>query len=156
MNNVKKQKLKVKKDSASRVKRKGNTKGTGLGLQKSLKKLKKKAWKVFSIWVRKSNANFNGYVACCSCGDQYLWNSGEIHAGHWIHDKLDYDERNVHPQCYKCNLKFNWKKATTGYAIFMARKYGVDEMDKLRKEAYLKGNNYSIQELEEIIKKYEC
>ena len=120
----------------------------------SLKSLKNKAWKIFSIWVRSSKADHAGYVPCCSCGQQYVWNSGEIHAGHWIHDKLDYDERNVHPQCYKCNLNFNWKKATTGYAVYMARVYGVKGMEKLRSEAYQKGNNYSRQELLDIIQKY--
>lgn len=116
------------------------------------KKLFKKAWKLFSISVRKEKADFAGYVNCCSCGTAYLWDSGEIHAGHWIHDKLDFDRRNVHPQCYKCNLKFNWKKATVGYAIYMANKYIPEEMEQIRKDAYEKGNNYTIQELEEIIK----
>lgn len=120
-----------------------------------IKKLKAKAWKVFSIHVRKSKADFAGYVACCSCGIQYIWNSGEIHAGHWIHDKLDHDERNVHPQCYKCNLKFNWKKATVGYAVYMAKTYGAEEMEKLQKEAYKKGNNYTRDELKIIIEKYK-
>lgn len=122
----------------------------------SLKSLKKKAWKIFSIWVRKSKADHAGYVACCSCGDMYPWNSGETHAGHWIHDKLDYDERNVHPQCYRCNLKFNWKKATSGYAIFMARKYGHKEMERIRQDAYKKGNNYTREELKDIISSYKA
>jgi hypothetical protein len=122
--------------------------------KRTLAQLKKDAWKVFSIWVRKNEADWRGYVACCSCGQKYIWNSGEIHAGHWIHDKLDYDPRNVHPQCYKCNLKFNWKKATTGYAVYMAKRYGPEEMEKLRREAYLKGNAYTRQELEKVIEKY--
>lgn len=36
----------------------------------------------------------------------------------------------------------------------MAKKYGPEEMDRIRKYAYEKGNNYSRQELEEIIQKY--
>jgi Bacteriophage Lambda NinG protein len=88
-----------------------------------------------------------------TCGQQYLWNSGEIHAGHWIHDKLDYDPRNVHPQCKNCNYKYN-KNTNTAYAIYMARTYGVDEMENIRKHAYQKGNAYTRQELEEIIEQY--
>ena len=118
------------------------------------KKLMKKAWHVFSIHVRKSEADFAGYVKCCSCGMAYIWDSGDIHAGHWLHDKLDYDKRNVHPQCYKCNLKWNWKKATVGYAIYMAKRYGAKEMAQIQKDAYLKENNYTIIELQEIIKLY--
>lgn len=121
----------------------------------SLSALKKKAWKIFSIWVRKTNADWRGYVRCITCGMSYLWNSGEIHAGHWIHDRLDFDERNIHPQCKNCNYKYN-KNTNTAYAIYMAKTYGVKEMEKLRKEAYKKGNYYTKQELEEIIEKYKC
>lgn len=124
------------------------------GKRRTLKQLKKDAWKVFSIWVRKSNSDWRGYTTCITCNKQYLWNSGEIHAGHWIHDKLDYDPRNVHPQCRNCNYKYN-KNVNTAYAVWMARKYGPDEMEKLRKEAFDKGNNYTREELEGIINKYK-
>ena len=36
----------------------------------------------------------------------------------------------------------------------MARTYGPDEMERIRKYAYEKGNNYSRQELEDIIQNY--
>lgn len=119
----------------------------------NLKQLKKKAWKVFSEWVRKSEADWRGYVACCCCGKSYLWNSGEIHAGHWIHDKLDFEPMNVHPQCRNCNFKYN-KNTNTLYAIYMARRYGAKEMEELRKLAYIFGNDYSRAELMELIEKY--
>lgn len=119
---------------------------------KSIKSLKTKAWKLFSEYIRRKHADWRGYVACTTCGKQYLWNSGMIHAGHWIHDKLDFDERNVHPQCRDCNYKYN-KNVNTAYAIFMARTYGVEEMEAIRKYAYEKGNDYTILELEEIIEK---
>lgn len=120
---------------------------------KSLKSLNKKAWKLFSIWVRKSEADFAGYVACCCCGKQYLWNSGDIHAGHWIHGRLEYDPRNIHPQCKNCNFKYN-PNSKAQYAIYMANKYGAEEMAKIWELAYSKGNNYSRLELENIILKY--
>jgi hypothetical protein len=118
--------------------------------KKSLAQLKAKAWTLFSEWVRRSNADWRGYVACVTCGAQYVWNSGMIHAGHWIHDKLDYDERNVHPQCRNCNYKYN-KNTNTAYAIYMARKYGHEEMERIRELAYLKGNLYTYSEVEELI-----
>ena len=121
----------------------------------SLVKLKKEAWRLFSIHIRKSEADWRGYVSCICCGETYMWDSGKIHAGHWIHDKLDYDERNVHPQCYKCNLNFNWKKATALYAIYMARTYGAEEMAKIKADSIEKGNNYTRTELTEIISKYQ-
>ncbi len=121
---------------------------------KSIKSLKKLAWKYFSIFVRKTAADWKGFTTCICCGNSYLWNSGDIHAGHWIHDKLDYDLRNVHPQCKNCNYKFN-KNTNTFYAIFMAKTYGVETMEQLRKDATSKGNNYSRLELLAIIEKYK-
>ena len=120
----------------------------------SLAKLKKEAWRLFSIHIRKSNADWRGYVSCCCCGATYMWDSGLIHAGHWEHDKGDYDIRNVHPQCRNCNYKFN-KNTNTAYAIFMARTYGAEEMAKIKKEVNKKGNNYTRTELQEIITTYQ-
>lgn len=116
----------------------------------SLKALNRKAWKLMSEWVRRKNADWRGYVACVTCDKQYIWNSGDIHAGHWIHDKLDYDSRNINPQCKNCNYKYN-KNVNTRYGLFMARTYGVEVMDELIKLSNTKGNNYTILELKEII-----
>lgn len=118
--------------------------------KKPIPKLKKDVWKLWSVFIRKENADYRGYVACVTCGAVYLWDSGMIHAGHWIHDKLDFDKRNIHPQCRNCNYNFN-KNVNTAYAVYMARTYGADEMDNIRKEAERKGNNYTRDELEEVI-----
>ena len=111
----------------------------------------KKAWKLFSIRIRKSAANWAGQVECITCGDIYQWDSGMIHAGHWIHDMGDFNEKNIHPQCRNCNFKYN-KNANTAYAVFMAQTYGVKGMKKIRKEVYAKGNAYTVKELEGIIR----
>lgn len=104
--------------------------------------------------MRQSAADWRGYVACITCGKKYIWNSGQIHAGHWIHDKLDFDERNVHPQCANCNYYRN-KNTNTAYAVFMAKTYGVKGMVELRSLAVKKGNDYTYSELEAIIIKYK-
>lgn len=117
-----------------------------------LPKLKKKAWKIFSIWIRKSNADYRGYVQCFTCPAVLVWNSGEIHAGHFIHDKQDFNEKNIHPQCQQCNY---WKKGNIRvYAIRMVEKYGLEEVRELERLAAQMGNRYSRQELEEVIQKY--
>ena len=117
---------------------------------KTLKKLNNKAWKLMSEWIRRRAADWRGFVMCVTCSKSFIWDSGQIHAGHWIHDKLDYDERNVHPQCRKCNYKYN-KNVNTMYAIFMAKTYGAKGMAKIRRDADTKGNLYTYQELNEII-----
>ena len=121
--------------------------------KKTKKQLWKLAWKKFSIFVRSNEADFSGYVACCCCGIKYQWNSGEIHAGHWIHGRLEFDLRNIHPQCRNCNYKYN-PNSKALYGVYMAKKYGSEEMENIVKEAYIKGNNYSREEIEEVINKY--
>ena len=121
--------------------------------KKTKKQLWNLAWKKFSIWIRSSEADFQGYVACCCCGRKFQWNSGEIHAGHWIHGRLEFDERNIHPQCRGCNYKYN-PNSKVDYAIYMAKRYGEKEMVSIRGDSITKGNNYSRLELEEIIEKY--
>lgn len=126
----------------------------------SLKSLRSSCWKVFSEWTRTKWADWRGYVPCVTCGKQYIWNSGDIHAGHWIHDKLDFEEKNVHPQCKNCNFKYN-KNTNTAYAVYMARTYGVKEMQHIRDMAFNKdcpeyrGNDYSRQELESLKEEYK-
>lgn len=103
-----------------------------------------------SEWVRRKDADWRGYVSCVTCGTTRIWND-RMDAGHWIHDKLDYEEMNIHPQCKECNYKFNWKKVMPKYGRYMARNYGATQMERLEKLAWEKGNNYTRQELELII-----
>jgi hypothetical protein len=122
---------------------------------RSMKALKKLVWHHFSIFVRTSVADSNGYVTCVTCLSVHLWNSGEIHAGHWIHDRLDYDSRNIHPQCVKCNYHWN-TGVNIAYAVFMARTYGVEVMDELRLLSHTHGNRYTRDELDELLAKYKA
>lgn len=115
--------------------------------------LKKKVWKQFSIHIRVSAADGQGYVQCVTCPARHLWDSGEIHAGHWIHNRLDYDERNVHPQCVRCNYHWN-TKVSISYSIFMARTYGIEVMEELQLLANTQGNRYPRAELEALLEKY--
>lgn len=117
--------------------------------------LRKRVWKQFSIFIRRSAADENGVVQCVTCPARHLWNSGQIQAGHWMHGRLDFDERNVHPQCVPCNYHWN-TKVSAAYAIFMAKTYGVEGMEELQLLANTKGNRYSRDELEAILKQYKA
>ena len=116
---------------------------------KTYRSLMQKNWKLMSEWVRREKADSAGYVKCSTCSNIHLWNSGLIHAGHWIHDKLDFERNNINPQCRDCNYKYN-KNVNVYHAIFMTKTYGVEEMERLEKLAREKGNAYSIEELENI------
>lgn len=93
-------------------------------------KLKDKAWKAFSLWVRMRNAEHNGFTKCVTCGIEKHFS--ELQAGHFIPGRgnsILFDERGVHPQCYRCNinLKGNWD----AYYLFMKNEYGLDVVDDL-------------------------
>lgn len=71
-----------------------------------LSKFKKKAWDVFSKYIRIKYSDNNGYCKCVTCGVTKHWK--EIHAGHFIdgrNNTILFDERFVYPQCFHCNSK---------------------------------------------------
>lgn len=68
-------------------------------------KLIKKLDTVFSQYIRLSNADNNGYCTCVTCNKTFFWK--EIQAGHFMsrkHYSTRWDERNVKPQCVRCNI----------------------------------------------------
>jgi hypothetical protein len=113
------------------------------------KRLFKKAWKSFSEairWVNHDDGSFK--LICYTCGK--MLEPKETHAGHFIHNKLDFDERNIHPQCPKCNTFLHGNLGA--YAEHLIED-GIN-LKVLRRDAEIKGNGYSIAELHEIISKF--
>jgi hypothetical protein len=118
--------------------------------QKSLKSLKAKLWKLISIHIRSVNADFAGYVACYTCNKVRQWK--QMDCGHFIHNKLDFDERNLKVQCKQCN---KYKRGNLQiYLQNLIETYGLEWVKQLREDAK-KGNNYSRLEIMELLKKYE-
>jgi len=71
----------------------------------SRKTIIKKLDTIFSKYIRLKDADFKGNCICVTCGRSYYWK--EIQAGHFIsrkHYSTRWDERNVKPQCYSCNV----------------------------------------------------
>jgi len=71
----------------------------------TLKSLKKRAWKMFSEFVRRRDADKDGFVSCFTCGERMLWK--ESHAGHAIpgrHNAVLLDPDIVKPQCPRDNV----------------------------------------------------
>lgn len=90
-------------------------------------KLKKKFWKVFSLYIR-TRDNWK----CVTCGT--VGSGSGIHAGHYITKSvgglsLYFHEQNVHAQCYRCNIHLsgNW----TAYRKFILNTYGQEVDDQL-------------------------
>lgn len=63
-----------------------------------------RADRVFSVFIRVSYADFDGYASCFTCGARMLWQ--ELQCGHWIprgNGATRFHEDNCRPQCSNCN-----------------------------------------------------
>lgn len=97
---------------------------------KKLSSYKKKAWKVFSEFIRRRDKG-----RCFTCGKKLSWK--EMDAGHYIPASvcglyLYFDERNVNCQCTACN-RFRHGNLTQ-YALKLQKKYGKDILEEPEKD----------------------
>jgi len=99
--------------------------------RKPLPKLKKEAWGWFSKWIRLRDAllttGTKEFVKCVTCDK--VASVKEMDAGHFKHNRFDYDERNIHAQCSRCNHFLSGNGAV--YAIFILDTYGREVLDYL-------------------------
>jgi len=111
-------------------------------------KLVKKLDTVFSQYIRRSNADNNGYCTCVTCNKTFHWK--EIQAGHFMsrkHYSIRWDERNVKPQCVACNVYRAGEQYK--YSIFLGSE--VANVLYLQSKEIVKFTNY---ELEDMINDY--
>lgn len=98
-------------------------------------KLIEKLDKVFSKWVRYSNAP-KGYCRCVTCPK--IDTPDQMDAGHYIgrqYKATRWDARNVWPQCKSCNRFNEGRKGE--YALFLTQKYGPDILPQLEQTKWM-------------------
>ena len=116
----------------------------------SLKALHDKAWKLMSIYVRTKNADWRGYNKCYTCKAVKPYQ--ELQCGHYWHGRLDFDQRNLRPQCSRCN---KWLSGNLdNYTMNLIEEVGLEAVKQLRKDAH-QHPGYNRSELLEIIEKYK-
>lgn len=123
-------------------------------LKKNQKKLKAKLWRLFSEYIRRKDANLDGYNVCCTCGKVAHYK--ELQAGHYYHDKslpLHFCESNVHPQCVKCNYFKDGNRDE--YALFLEKTYGMGILQELKAldKPLAQGHFWIAEKIEEYKKK---
>lgn len=119
--------------------------GTKKYQRSELKTWKVKTWKLMSEWVRRSRADWRGYTSCYTCPEILPWK--EMQAGHWHHGSLDLDERNLKPQCPRCNLYLSGRLDV--YTMRLTQDYGLAWVVEL-KEIALRNTPYSLEEIKNI------
>lgn len=132
---------------------KNNMKKLGLPKKKkvTITQIKKKAWEQFSLYIRRKDA-IGDMVRCVTCGRVKHYK--EMQAGHFVpgrHSSVLFDERNVHPQDYTCNVLLGGNGPK--YYKYMLSKYGQEVIDELEQLDSV-NKQFKVYELEAIFEAY--
>jgi hypothetical protein len=112
----------------------------------TLKRAKERAWKAMSEYIR-----WRDYPGCYTC--EAVGGIESMHAGHYIHGRLDYDEMNIHAQCVRCNVYLHGNLGV--YAERLIKDHGQEAVDDLRKRANER-KKYNVDELLVIEAEYKA
>ena len=118
-----------------------------------LKTLLKKLDRVFSLYIRLRDADEGGTTQCVTCGAYKYYK--DIDAGHFIkrqHGSTRWDERNVHPQCTRCNHFMGGRQ--DDMSLYILRLYGKDTLLELMQLKY-QTRKFTRTELEDLIKHFQ-
>ena len=118
----------------------------------SRKGLIAKVDRAFSRYIRQKHA-VGGWVECVTCGARMPWE--ESQAGHFVkrgHHATRWDERNVAPQCPRCNMHLNG--AQDEFAAYIVRTHGQDTLEELLRLKRT-AKRYGMADLRELLELYE-
>lgn len=104
-----------------------------------------RAWKACSLYIRTRD-----HGKCYTCTTQK--DITQMEAGHYYHSgnshpETEYDERNLHCQCYACNRMKSGNRDI--YALRLEEQYGHGILQELYQLRY-KAKKWTIEELLEI------
>lgn len=114
---------------------------------------KKKAWLVFSKWLKYKYLRDDGMVECYTCGSLYPLE--KIQTGHAIggrNNSILFEEALVRPQCVICNVFKRGRYATFTYKLI--KEIGIEEYEKLVEQSQ-QVVQYKVADFQEIEKKYK-
>jgi len=102
--------------------------------QKTLSKLKKDLWKVFALYIKLKYSIDNEYTKCFTCDAPLKIGTSNCQAGHYYTKKgypaLYFNENNVRPQCYHCNINLSGNTVIFGERL--ENEIGTDQMEHLK------------------------
>ena len=117
-------------------------------------------WKTFSEYIRRKDADDEGYNSCVTCGRTKQWK--ELDCGHYRPNtersktlggnELWYDERNFGPQCISCNRFKGGMQAD--WSVRLVNQYGYKVLEELR-DLRNTLRKWTQEELDELHQKYK-
>lgn len=99
---------------------------------KTIPKLEREVWELFSLSVRVFHANEHGFCQCVTCPAKVFYFGGTCHAGHFrprTQKSVKFNRKNVHPQCASCNTYHEGEQYK--YGLFLNNFYGDGTADEL-------------------------
>ena len=126
---------------------------------KSSQFYKSTAWKWFSRYVLLSNSS-EGIAKCATCNSRKEINDKKIHLGHLIkvfesgantNFSVAFNEKNVFPQCYQCNVKMGGNELRMLDAIEAKHGEGTYQELRMKSRFPFKLDKFT---LDEIAKEY--
>jgi len=117
---------------------------------KSVRKLKKECWDLFSKYIRLRDClrttGCASFGLCITCGKRYHFKL--LQAGHFIsgrHNNNLFSEEGTHAQCYNCNI--NLRGNTLEYRRQIIRLYGEGYDEELERQNE-ENRHFTLPELE--------
>lgn len=115
-------------------------------MRSETKRLKDKAWKLFSRYIRRKHSDQDGLARCYTCGVVKPYK--ELQCGHGIGGRGNYilfKEEVCRPQCYSCNVgkDGNYQrfvpKLVKQYSLFQYEQWEIDsrQVVKRNKQYYV-------------------
>lgn len=117
----------------------------------------KKAWDVFSQYVRRRGAGGGGVNNCYTCHRQFKWQ--ELSAGHFKHRgnrayrAIDFEIRHIMPQCQTCNLFSVDVGEQDEFGRHLRSDYGEGWTNEIKKR-WREEPSLTVEELKKIYFKY--
>ena len=119
------------------------------------KKLKDKAWSLFSRFIRLKYSDSDGICECVTCKLKKPWK--EMQAGHAVSGRGGYvlfNEKIVRPQCFGCNMAAGGRyDAFVVYLVEEEKSMQFSEYADIKRES-LKPNKLRKEDFEAVIEKY--
>ena len=120
--------------------------------------LNRKLWKLVSEYIKTKYGN-----TCYTCDRQHL-EKQNFHCGHFIpkaacNFQMKYDERNLRPQCYHCNINLGGNGAE--FSRRLRAEFGDEYVEQIHKDNQSTGKagvyevEQRIEEFKELLKTVE-
>jgi hypothetical protein len=102
--------------------------------QKTLSALKKELWKWFALYIKIKYSSDNKNTRCFTCDAPLIIGTSNCQAGHYYTKKgypaLYFNENNVRPQCYHCNINLSGNTVIFGERL--EKEIGAESMEHLK------------------------